>query len=344
MKRLAHLVAALATVSIVFALAAVSASATHVQCGDTITQNTTLDSDLLDCPGDGVIIGAPGITLDLGGHTIDGTGVGDGHYGVDDQGFDGITVTGGRIQEFFSAVYLDDANANVVRNLTVTSTGQAIYLEHADGNLIERNVVTSSGNGVYVLNAGKDNVIAANSFTGGGGGVTLVGSMSEGFEIDRTRIERNRLSGNFTGYVAILEANTLLRANRVVDNTDLGIAEAGNGSLIEGNTVTGNGIGISISGLSNRASRNRVTGNGGDGITIGGGTAALNTVLERNVASGNGDDGIDANGISPATITRNTANENADLGIEAEPGVTDGGGNKARRNGNPAQCTGVSCK
>ena len=41
-------------------------------CGDVITQDTTLDSDLIDCPGDGVVIGASGITLDLAGHTIDG--------------------------------------------------------------------------------------------------------------------------------------------------------------------------------------------------------------------------------------------------------------------------------
>ena len=89
------------------------ALATHVQCGDVITQDTTLDSDLVNCPGDGVVIGAGGITLDLGGHTIDGTGVGDGQTGVYDEGHDGVTVEGGRIQEFYSAVYLDDADANV---------------------------------------------------------------------------------------------------------------------------------------------------------------------------------------------------------------------------------------
>jgi hypothetical protein len=42
--------------------------------------------------------------------------------------------------------------------------------------------------------------------------------------------------------------------------------------------------------------------------------------------------------------TRNSAFFNHDLGIEAVPGVTDGGGNRARGNGNPeGQCTGVAC-
>ncbi len=30
------------------------ALANHVQCGDVITQDTRLDSDLVDCPGDGI--------------------------------------------------------------------------------------------------------------------------------------------------------------------------------------------------------------------------------------------------------------------------------------------------
>ena len=47
-----------------------SAIATHVSCGDVITQDTTLDSDLVNCPGDGVVIGASNITLDLAGLTL----------------------------------------------------------------------------------------------------------------------------------------------------------------------------------------------------------------------------------------------------------------------------------
>jgi hypothetical protein len=42
-------------------------------------------------------------------------------------------------------------------------------------------------------------------------------------------------------------------------------------------------------------------------------------------------------------VTANVANDNADLGIEAVPGVKDGGGNQASGNGNPAQCVGVVC-
>jgi hypothetical protein len=62
-----------------------------------------------------------------------------------------------------------------------------------------------------------------------------------------------------------------------------------------------------------------------------------------NLASRNGDDGIDVN-VAAATLTRNLANRNYDLGIEAVPGVVDGGGNHAAGNGNPAQCTNIDCR
>jgi hypothetical protein len=48
------------------------ALASHVSCGDTVTADTTLDSDLVNCPNNGIVIGADNITLDLNGHTIDG--------------------------------------------------------------------------------------------------------------------------------------------------------------------------------------------------------------------------------------------------------------------------------
>src|SRR2546426_9983193 len=55
-----------------FAVGASPALAQHVSCGQVITHNTHVKNDLLDCPGDGLVIGASNVKLDLGGHTIDG--------------------------------------------------------------------------------------------------------------------------------------------------------------------------------------------------------------------------------------------------------------------------------
>ena len=70
--------------------------------------------------------------------------------------------------------------------------------------------------------------------------------------------------------------------------------------------------------------------------------ATIATLILHDRARENSDDGIDVES-ADATVTENRANRNADLGIEAVPGVTDGGGNAASGNGNPAQCANVAC-
>lgn len=93
----------------VTALGAGPALASHVSCGDTITTDTTLDSDLVNCPNNGIVIGADNITLDLNGHTIDGDGTPvdpcpEGEtcdVGVDNSaGHSGVTVQRGSVRQF----------------------------------------------------------------------------------------------------------------------------------------------------------------------------------------------------------------------------------------------------
>jgi hypothetical protein len=71
-------------------------------------------------------------------------------------------------------------------------------------------------------------------------------------------------------------------------------------------------------------------------------STARGTLVKRNIAIGAGDDGIDVD-YAATTLTRNLALHNGDLGMEAVPGVVDGGGNHAAGNGNTAQCTNVAC-
>ena len=84
------------------------ASASHVSCDATITADTTLDSDLVDCPNNGIVIGAGDVTLDLNGHTVSGNGervkrCGRREFcdvGLLNDGHDGVTVRDGSVREF----------------------------------------------------------------------------------------------------------------------------------------------------------------------------------------------------------------------------------------------------
>ena len=126
-------------------------------------------------------------------------------------------------------------------------------------------------------------------------------------------------------------------------------------NVIADNHASGNAFaGIAV-GHSDRdlVTHNVANGNPGGGIVV---EAAIGTIVMDNQANGNGsnpfgcmpecpllDDGIHID--APATtVTGNTSNHNADLGIQAMLGVTDGGGNQARANGNSLQCTFVLCR
>ena len=75
--------ATLASLAVILALAVVGvvvlgggkvAAVQQLSCGDTITTDTKLHRDLVNCPNNGIVIGANNVTLDLNGHRIDGDG------------------------------------------------------------------------------------------------------------------------------------------------------------------------------------------------------------------------------------------------------------------------------
>src|SRR5438132_11034588 len=99
MRRFFGPVAALAAM-LLFVLTGGQALAANVNCGDVITQSTTLDSDL-NCSGTGILIGADNVTLDLSGHTVAGDGGRLGQIGIaNTEGHDHVVVKNGAVTGF----------------------------------------------------------------------------------------------------------------------------------------------------------------------------------------------------------------------------------------------------
>jgi large repetitive protein len=380
------------------------ALASHVSCGDTITTDTTLDSDLVNCPNNGIVIGADDITLDLNGHTIDGDGTpvdpcpeGEAcDVGVLNRaGYDQLTIVGGTIRQFGvgivveagaahnrlhhlavsdtadvgiivvdstgsviektamsdpgvnGLVLLDSQHALVARNSVSGTTGYAVFMFGVDDSRIQHNKLHGDQHG-FILGASARNLVRSNAVSDSGGGIEVV----EGATANR--VEHNRFHHTGDGMLVGDASDTLIRRNLVIG---AGGGEAGGfGIILDGavrttvdrNIFTGGlGPAIFVTRLEAAAasrdtvvSRNFVNSKHSDGILVDNG--ATGTLLIRNRAIRNGDDGIDVD--APATtVTRNIANHNHDLGIEAVPGVIDGGGNHAAGNGNPAQCINIDC-
>jgi parallel beta-helix repeat protein len=350
-------------------------------CGAIIVADTTLSGDLNNCPGDGIVIGADDVTLNLDRHTIDGDAIPGAEaldVGIRNEGHDGVTIEGGTVQEFDRGVGLLGASENLLRQLTVTgSSGRGITLEEgSNGNRIENNTSADNRNrGGIVVVSSDGNLIERNTLSGNHVGVGLLdgstgnrvedNSLADnpqwGFQIDlsdRNAVIHNRIVRSGDGIILVGSSNTII-GNLVADavgceNGECGgfgiSVEGGSDNLVAGNTVTrtlGNGVRLDayvLPAIGNVFRGNLVRTAGVDGIAIDRDQVGpvLDTLLDSNIAIGAGDDGIDIE--SPATtLTRNLTVHNADLGIEAVPGVTDGGGNHAAGNGNPAQCTNVAC-
>ena len=331
-----------------FLITAPGAKANHVQCGDVITQDTTLDSDLF-CSGDGIGIFWGEVTLDLNGHVIAGDGGGYGVFPVWEEGVSGpfvVKVVGGTIRGFAQAVPMDGPEQASV-----------------DDMVIEANEVGFSCRYIPVCE------VEDSTFRSNGEAIDLSVADGSGF----ASVRRNVVDGNDAG-VSIADYTVSVTGNRIEDNRGRGITinYAADAELI-GNVIAGNGEhGVVVSFMSDAiVTNNEIVRNGGaglitdyevdvhvrenrvwqnaeDGVHLGG--PRTNAVIDRNRTDRNGDDGID---IEPCVedceffevrVSRNRAFFNSDLGIEAAPGTTDGGGNRAKHNGNPAQCVGVRCR
>ena len=143
-------------------------AATNVACGGTITASITINGDL-DCSSTSspaLTIDQPGVTLDLGGHTITGNSgypvvVADDTcaYGgqCNNETVTNGTITGGEYQvEFWG-------QNDTASNLTLTdaaSTG--VYLHYTTNALVTGNTITGAGSEGIYSEYGSSNVISSN--------------------------------------------------------------------------------------------------------------------------------------------------------------------------------------
>jgi copper-binding protein NosD len=352
----------------IWGAAASPSSAQPVSCGQAITQDTTLDADL-NCYGTGVqaalFIGADGITLDLGGHTISAS------RSIIDERHDNVTIRNGTLANDDGPL-IKHASGTRLRNLRFEGItvgldlvdahhtdvrasefpGAALYMEDGSSfNTAARNRFSFSEGAVIVTSGANHNRVVDNTFAGPAGADEIFLSGA-----DDNQVARNRMTA-FSKAITLIagsDRNTItgnvITPEIVIFNASLGISLSDSShNVLLRNTTLGTRVGFQVqSGGGNWLVRNRsddtarpVTETDSDGFRIEAG--ASGTILAFNHASRAADDGIDVEA-SGTFLLGNAANRNADLGIEAVPGVIDLGGNTARGNGNPRQCLNIVCR
>jgi parallel beta-helix repeat protein len=263
------------------------AFADHLSCGDVLTEDTVLDADLQNCPGDGLILAANGITLDLNGFTIDGdetSGALGGGAGVRVRpgATDTAVVGPGLIQEFSEGVVLDSNSGGAVIGVSLDRNTRGIALANASDALIQGNTVTNSW---------------------------LDGIRLDGFGTRDNTVKANRLKDNVFGLAVSSGASgNLLVSNTISGSRHWGIAFFGGATdnTAEHNHALFNGEGVHVSSGSTGTElvRNVANHNAGNGFTI----LDQHAFLRGNVANRNGGYGIYApNGYADGggNVTRN---------------------------------------
>ena len=313
-----------------------------VRCGATITTNITLHHDLVNCPSNGLLIGANNITLDLNGHSIDGDDafvdacsadeVCD--VGVSNTGkYSGLTMKNGTIKHFNVGVLLDGADHNHLRHLSVVRnhlSGIVAFESdrmRVENSRIARNGLTADFAGMSVADMTgaliKDNLIFDNGDIG----------LLAGDSFHRGRIVGNRFSGNPEAGIVVEGSHNDVRRNRVRGG---GVILGGDNNVLSKNHVLdparcadGCGIGISLEhGTGNLIARNIVVRPPVVGIRIDAyGGPANNTIVRGNVVRNAGGDGIGVNHdhVGPVTDTllkNNLVRGSGDDGIDVESATT----------------------
>ena len=353
MRRAPHTAFLLAVLAAILAPGPASADQAHrVRCGDTITRDTRLKNDLVNCPGNGIAIGADNITLDLNGHTVDGDGVVGCEelyscdFGVDNTaGHHGVTIKDGSIREFATAVVALGANHNRLRRLSSSHNilGGVLLIE-SPGARIERNSISANGlttdqAGLIVFDSSGVR-IEGNSVSDNGD----IGMFLQG--VDDSRVETNSVSGNPEAGVILDGNRNEVSGNRASKNGD-GISVGGDSNTIVGNRVSdsfacpdgcGTGIG-STGGTGNLIARNVVARASRAGIWIAdfeeeGGLPEIDNVVERNLVVDAEIDGVLVEStVTDTLLERNIAIGAGDDGIDVDSTTTSLRRNTANGNG-----------
>jgi large repetitive protein len=249
----------------------------------------------------------------------------------------------------FGIFLLDSHDGRIDHNSVAGAHGFAIPVFGSSRIRVTDNVLDRNDHGI-ALDHADDNEIASNRISHSRGSSLDVGGSDN-------RIKGNRVTDSGDGIVGggirnVISDNTVARSG-FFGSPDTGgfglILDGGQDNVVIHNEVTGGrGPAIYVAQLDSPdppahtvVSHNVANSRLSDGILVDGPATA--TVLDGNTADGSGDDGIDVEAPG-TTLTRNTADANRDLGIEAVPGVIDGGGNRASRNGNVFQCTNLTCR
>lgn len=181
------------------ALLALCGLARAQSCGDVLVHDVVLAHDL-SCTSSvahGLAAGAPGITIDLGGHTLQGTF----GRGIDVSGASGVKVRNGRIRGFGAGIAGTGAHGLVVEGVVLEDMHNGISLDDTANAWLRGNRFDRLGGTAIALEVfspkhrGGGHDISSNLIQDAGAGIILCGYETGGSLVADNRLSRLRYDG-----------------------------------------------------------------------------------------------------------------------------------------------------
>jgi para-nitrobenzyl esterase len=231
-------------------------------CGVTIEADLKLDHHLA-CSGNGLIVGADGIRIDLNGRTITGSGTG---AGIDVAGRSGVTIVNGTIKNFGAGIQVASSTKIVIRGNVLADNTDGIDLQAGShGNVIIHNTLQNNRSRGIMLRSGViGNYVNENAFTGNRVGILLFGASG-------TTVQDNDVIGSLLGGIRfnVLATGNVVSGNKVTSNPagiEFLVTPTGSavGNKLAFNTITLNTCGLKGPTQNNVVGNNVLGGNGAD--------------------------------------------------------------------------------
>jgi parallel beta-helix repeat protein len=296
-------------------------------CGQVVTQDVTLTSDLNCDSGDGLIVGASGITINLNGYSITGPNGGGGGEAVNPTSANSGNSDGGE-EAAVNPTSANSENGNggqeeAAANSENENENENGGQEEAAAAAAEPEVTPVStrqtadydgSSGILVANADNVAISGLGEISGFSRGVTFLGSSGGAL----TDIQ---LANNDIGAVVASSEGTEISRNTITNNGIAVVSDASNGGVTAFNQIVANlEQGILLLGSSDSVvAANNMYGNGASGIYLDPMSQRnhldYNTVFGHETADLNNADGM------PTNVNQNSFGDNNNCGTSLPGGL-----------------------
>src|SRR5213594_710091 len=216
-------------------------------CAMRVSASFTLANDMT-CSGDGMVIVSDKITVDLGGHTLTGPGMGPQTWplpqldsvGVRVGGHTGVTIRNGKTTAFSTGIYFIDMVSSSIESVTTLRNRFGFYIHASQKITVKDSDVEFNIYGLHLQNSDDcvlvNNLLARQTYNSPGGyGLYLYAS-------SRNRITDNTIDSNINWGIWFSDAkeNVIFHNNVVGNNPPVSDNTEGSNVWYDKQTKEGN--------------------------------------------------------------------------------------------------------